>query len=757
MCVLGQSHPDVEVVVVDDASSDETGMVVEAIAEDDPRVVYVRHDVNLERFEARRTGVEHAQGEYVLFADDDDFMETTFVERLIADVEVHGAVDILQATVVPEYQTRVSSEREALDRAYLTPPACSATGDDVMHVIFRDRKAPWCVYSKLIARDVAQKAYALLPHGRYSQGEDALLMFAICAIAQTWRGAPSIAGYHYLIQAGSSHVFGAICKSGDCMRALRSVLLDNGLSERYRDDFLRLRGLLIEETVDHLFADGGEPDLSQRLGMAAAHWDACDVVGEAYRRLYNRPEILASTIDALSQCTFLRKEGATKVVGLYHWRTGLGGVERVLDTLFDLFMGMGYEVVLITDVGMSDDTPVAEGVRRVEIPPFECHSPDDYRARAEAFQAALVDHGVDVLVYNQSIGTTLPYDVLLARMLAIPTVIFAHTTFQYFLKLDDPYFQTLPLSYQLANGVVCLSDVERAFWLNATPHVWRTFNKIRWALSDIERSPLDSHDVVWVGRICYEAKRPDRAVRIMRLVLQQVPDARLLFVGDSDDDYRMTLEDMARELGVEDSIVFCGRQDDVGPYFARSSVHLVTSEYEGYGLVIAEGKAFGVPSVMFDCPTTFFSNNPSGTTVVRQGDEAAAAEAVVRLLGDPALRAREGSRAREQAAEIESFDLAAQWREILSVVTGPEGAMTGEGPARNAWRCMWEEGYAKALRQQGERMRREGTLRDVESSLARVQADLDGIAGSVSFRAGRALTAPLRLLRDALARGKRQG
>jgi hypothetical protein len=70
---------------------------------------------------------------------------------------------------------------------------------------------------------------------------------------------------------------------------------------------------------------------------------------------------------------------------------------------------------------------------------------------------------------------------------------------------------------------------------------------------------------------------------------------------------------------------------------------------------------------------------------------------------------------------------------------------------------MWEEGYAKALRQQGERMRREGTLRDVESSLARVQADLDGIAGSVSFRAGRALTAPLRLLRDALARGKRQG
>jgi len=68
--VLGQTYGDLEVIVVDDASSDHTEEVVTAL--DDARVRYLRHTVNRGAAAARNTGLKHASGRYVAFQDSDD-------------------------------------------------------------------------------------------------------------------------------------------------------------------------------------------------------------------------------------------------------------------------------------------------------------------------------------------------------------------------------------------------------------------------------------------------------------------------------------------------------------------------------------------------------------------------------------------------------------------------------------------------------------------------------------------------------------
>lgn len=68
--VLGQTCPDLELIVVDDASTDDTAGVIRGFG--DARIRYLRHDSNLGAPAARNTGISNAVGDYIALLDDDD-------------------------------------------------------------------------------------------------------------------------------------------------------------------------------------------------------------------------------------------------------------------------------------------------------------------------------------------------------------------------------------------------------------------------------------------------------------------------------------------------------------------------------------------------------------------------------------------------------------------------------------------------------------------------------------------------------------
>ncbi|WP_312910594.1 glycosyltransferase family 2 protein [Natronosalvus caseinilyticus] len=79
---------ELEVVVVDDGSTDNTGLVLAEY--DDPRVRPVVHATNQGANVARNTGIEHARGEYVAFLDSDDEWDPTKLEKQLAAFEGRG-------------------------------------------------------------------------------------------------------------------------------------------------------------------------------------------------------------------------------------------------------------------------------------------------------------------------------------------------------------------------------------------------------------------------------------------------------------------------------------------------------------------------------------------------------------------------------------------------------------------------------------------------------------------------------------------
>ena len=83
--VINQTFPDIEIVVVDDGSSDNTAEVLREYSERDPRIKVIRHLENSGVFWARKTCIEASSGDYLMFVDSDDVLKAHACEKLYSE------------------------------------------------------------------------------------------------------------------------------------------------------------------------------------------------------------------------------------------------------------------------------------------------------------------------------------------------------------------------------------------------------------------------------------------------------------------------------------------------------------------------------------------------------------------------------------------------------------------------------------------------------------------------------------------------
>jgi glycosyltransferase involved in cell wall biosynthesis len=84
--VLAQTYPSIEIIVVDDGSTDDTPRIIDVLAADNP-LVYIRHDRPKGAPAARNAGIERASGRYIAGLDDDDEWMPERIEKLVAAID----------------------------------------------------------------------------------------------------------------------------------------------------------------------------------------------------------------------------------------------------------------------------------------------------------------------------------------------------------------------------------------------------------------------------------------------------------------------------------------------------------------------------------------------------------------------------------------------------------------------------------------------------------------------------------------------
>jgi len=88
--IQNQTYKNIEIIIVDDASSDNTEDVIKAML--DKRIRYIRHEKNKGLPAGRNTGIKAANGEYIAFLDDDDEWREDKLEKQLSIIDKYDAV-----------------------------------------------------------------------------------------------------------------------------------------------------------------------------------------------------------------------------------------------------------------------------------------------------------------------------------------------------------------------------------------------------------------------------------------------------------------------------------------------------------------------------------------------------------------------------------------------------------------------------------------------------------------------------------------
>ena len=108
--IAAQTFKDIEIILVDDGSTDNTANILETYVQKDPRVLVIKQ-ANAKQGAARNTGLQYAKGKFITFVDSDDWIDLDYIEKLYNAI-VENNANIAIPTIIREL---ANGSRKMLD------------------------------------------------------------------------------------------------------------------------------------------------------------------------------------------------------------------------------------------------------------------------------------------------------------------------------------------------------------------------------------------------------------------------------------------------------------------------------------------------------------------------------------------------------------------------------------------------------------------------------------------------------------------
>ena len=670
-----QSLEDIEIICVDDASTDASAAAVERHRAQDPRVRLISHTRNLSAFQARRTGVLAAGADRVMFLDGDDELAPDAVQKALVVADATGADLVGFGVTVIEKDGRTGGSYERR----LQPVHRRLDGTEVLRGLFPVGKpAQGQLWRMMFRTSILRDALALLPDDVvFPRVNDLPLMFLAAAMASSYESTGDRLYRYHFGRGGSGHdvdsieqarfYTSAIDPITAIAPAVEKLAAEHSDPRLLRDSYESVRlsivGYVCSQLIDR--SDGSVLDaaLAHLHTVASAH----DIV-HAAARFY--PRIL-STLKFHTPPQPGPHRSVQNVL-LVTSTLRIGGVSAVIASQAHYLQVAGYRVTVVARSAGSDRAAVPGGVDFIEL------TGRTLVDRLQTWAKTIREHEIDVVIDHQVLYTdSWPEFALMARAEGAVTVGWMHNFVGRPIYEGSDRLSLIERCATTLDQLVVLSPLDVAYFK------LRGVQNVSWmpnppspllmasAAHEVQKQPPTGRmELLWWGRLEQHTKQVYELIEVGAQLHSLGADFRLRVIGpDWDDVTAAKFNARSRRRGVGEQVVALGplRGEALRAAIDSAHVFVSTSIIEGYQLTIAEAQARGLPVAMYELPWLTLVQDNQGILSTPQGDARGLARRVIELLQDREAYARLSRVSQDAAERAVSYDFGSLYE---SVVTG---------------------------------------------------------------------------------------
>lgn len=208
---------------------------------------------------------------------------------------------------------------------------------------------------------------------------------------------------------------------------------------------------------------------------------------------------------------------------------------------------------------------------------------------------------------------------------------------------------------------VVLTEEDRFYWKGVN-NVKVIPNANSFETSEV--SNMIEKRAIAIGRLDYQ-KGFDNLINIWSEVNKDNPKWRLDIFGDGP--LENDLLNQISSLGLEDIVKIHSAVKNIETELLKSSMIVMTSRYEGFGMVLIEAQTCGVPLVAFACkcgPRDIIIDGENGF-LIEEGDESMMIERINELINNPELRIEMGKKAKAMSSKFTMEKIMSEWMTLF--------------------------------------------------------------------------------------------